>query len=84
MVLWCNRRGSRGEKRGTGRVARDESLLLSPRHPTLGTRQPETFVSTNRLDAQFLRKTRELSDRLHAELLHNARPMGLYSALRRT
>jgi hypothetical protein len=50
-----------------GQVTRGESLLLSsPRHPTLGTRQLETWklVSAHRLNPQFLGETRKLSNGL--------------------
>jgi hypothetical protein len=65
-------------------VSRDHSLpLSSPRHPTLGNLKPGNFVSTHRLDTQFLCKTRELSYRLHAELLHDAGSVGFNRALGR-
>jgi hypothetical protein len=65
-------------------VARDEcrgaihccSLPLDTRHSVLGNLKPGKLVSTHRLDPQFLCKTRELSYRLHAELLHDAGSVG--------
>jgi hypothetical protein len=55
-------------------VSRGHSLLssLDTRHSVLGNLKPGKLVSTHRLDPQFLCKTRELSYRLHAKLLHSA------------
>jgi len=51
--------------------------------PEIRNPTPETLMSTNRLDTQFLRKAHELSYGLHAELLHNASAVGFDGALGR-